>query len=174
MKRLIIIGTILFVFTSCSKKNFRFSDRAWRTLSSTEFSIKYPPTYSLDTSGTMGSAFILKSPLNPITDSFSENINLMVQDLGKTGTSLESYVEQTKKQIETWLEGQEILTSKMASEGYYELIYKGHYSKYNLQWKQHIWLQNNKFYVLTATCEQHAYDAYIKELNKIMDRFKLN
>lgn len=48
--------------------------------SAIEYSIYFPPTWKLDTSGLLGTQFIVTSPKENEEDAFRENVSLMVKD----------------------------------------------------------------------------------------------
>ena len=76
MKELIFLVLVMFARISfCQSIGSKVS------FSNNDFSIEYPATWKLDTSNTFTKDFFLYSPLENESDKFSENINLVIQDL---------------------------------------------------------------------------------------------
>ena len=68
----------------------------WNRYEHTDYEIKYSKNWSKKQSG---SAIIFLSPKENKEDIFLENVNIMIQDLGRTQITLEEYTDITKKQI---------------------------------------------------------------------------
>ncbi len=150
----------------------------WKSFSSSSTSIKYPTNWSLDENSMAGVSFFLYSPLESNDDNFKENINLMIQDFkdyDAEGTTLEEFVQITLAQVETVLSNGELISSATKSKDgktYQEIVYKGTQNYYNLTWKQHLYVENDKAYILTFTSVQEKYNAYIATADLILESFK--
>ena len=53
----------------------------WKILEHQDYTIVYPSNWVLNKSGQMGISFVLQSPKVSPNDQFSENVNLLIQDL---------------------------------------------------------------------------------------------
>ena len=140
------------------------------------YRINYPKSWQLDTSGQMNTAFILFSELEE-NDIFSENINLLIQDLKGLKMDLKAFVELSEKQIKTMVVNSKIdksITIKNEDSTYHDIVWSGHVSGKNLKFKQYFFIKNEKAYVLTFTAHRTTYDAYLKIGNQIINSFKLN
>lgn len=126
----------------------------------------------------MMTSFILFSPLESDYDLFKENVNFIVQDLeayGMGNMTLASYVQLSLSQMPNIIENFYLTSSKKKTENgktFQEVIYTGTQMNYQLKWKQHIWLDNGKAYILTFTGEEMKYNAMIKRGTKIMNSIK--
>src|SRR5579862_6208719 len=73
----------------------------WRLLDQPEYTQSYPSGWSLDQSGKMGTKFILFS--GKIDNGFSDNLNLLIQDLNGSGLDLDKYVILSEGQVKTMI-----------------------------------------------------------------------
>ena len=130
----------------------------WKTLSEANYSIQYPSTWELNQSGQMGTSLILFSPLENNEDQFRENVNLIIQDLTGQGIDLDKYSEISEGQVKTMITNSTLIESKRIkdeNDEYHRLIYTGDQGIFHLKFEQYYWLENDKAYVLTLTCEQN-------------------
>ncbi len=148
----------------------------WKTLEGDKFEIKYPPNWTVDKSGLMGSSFILFSELSDETDNFKENVNLLIQDLGAYELTLDQYVEISENQIKTLITNGKIISSERMKDGeaeYQKVIYTGKQGIYDLQFEQYYMLIAKKAFVLTFTSEESQFNNYRKVGEKILNSFKI-
>src|SRR5215467_6323516 len=73
-------------FTSLVKKNYR---------------IEYPTSWTLDTSGLVGSELFVLSALENDTDKFKENVSVIIQNLAGQNIDLDKYKDISESQIAT-------------------------------------------------------------------------
>ncbi len=152
------------------------AQESWKSLTQDAYSIKYPSNWTPDTSKSLGVDLILYSQLKSTEDNFTENINVLIQDLSGYNLDLDKYTEISEQQIKTMIEGGKIIESKRITNGsipYHRIIYTGKQNDYKLKFAQHYYVINDKAYVLTLTSEQDQYDKYIDIAMKIFKSFKL-
>ncbi len=140
------------------------------------FSIQYPEGWTVDTSGQMNTSFLLFSPLTE-NDTFSENVNLLIQDLQGQNMTMQGYVELSENQIKTMVPNSKISESravKSQKPPYYIIVWSGKVANQNLKFKQYIYLINDKAYILTFTASIKDFDKYSAIGTKILDSFKFN
>lgn len=148
----------------------------WKSISDNTYSINYPDNWVLNTSGQMGSSFILFTPLSSKQDQFRENVNLIIQDLTGHNLDLDKYVALSENQIKTMVTNGEIIESKRITTGnldYQKVIYTGKQGLFNLKFEQYFWVIGNKAFILTFTCEESQFDNYQATAEKIMNSFKI-
>ncbi|WGK70014.1 PsbP-related protein [Candidatus Haliotispira prima] len=178
MKMLKLIG-VLAVITSlvaCGRKAEAGTPDSWESFMENNYSISYPGDWGVDQSGQMGTSFILLSPLSSGEDRFTENVNLIIQDLTGRNLDLDGYVELSEGQIKTVAtDGNIIESTRMTTEtlDYHKLIYAGQQSAFNLKFVQYYWLVQDQAYVLTFTCEEDQFDDYQATGEKILNSFNL-
>lgn len=149
----------------------------WKTLTASNYSIQYPPTWELNESGYMGTSFIILSPLELDQDSFMENINLIIQDLDDKSIDLNKYVEISEDQIKIVITNSKMIESKRIkseSDEFHKVIYSGDQGELQLNYEQYYWVLNNKAFVLTFTTEQSKYDSFKEVGERILNSFRVN
>lgn len=139
------------------------------------FSINYPADWKLDQSGSMGSSFIIFSPQEGENDIFSENVNLVEQDLTGYNFDLDQYTDLSMDQLSQMLTNFELKMSNRipSTPPRHKLIYHGQQGQYFLTFTQYFWVIGNNAYVLTFTTDRNQYDKYQKVGDQIMSSFKL-
>ncbi len=149
----------------------------WATIADPEFTIRYPPNWTLDQTGLFGSSFFLYAPLEARNDTFRENFNLIINDLREfPGIPLAEMAEGARQQIVSIIKDVKVLEFKEMPDGfdkYYQVEYTGTQGKFKLHWRQHYWLVHNHFYVLTFTAEETDYKRYLPLAEEVFRSFFL-
>lgn len=170
MNKLQITG-ILFLITSLT---VFCQSNEWNSLNEKDFSIQYPEKWELNKSDLMGTSFILLSPLTSETDQFRENVNLIIQDLTGHNIDLNKFVEISESQIKTLVTDVNFISRNRIKDKrveFQKLIYTGKQGMFNLKFEQYYWVQNDKAYVLTLTCEVNEFNNFKDIGEKILDSF---
>ena len=118
---------------------------------------------------------ILSKQVTP-TDPFRENVNLLIQNLAGYNVTLDQFVDVTKEQIKTMITNSNLVESKRHSENgktFHKIIYTGDQGVMKFKFQQYYWIQNEKAYILTFTCEAGQFDVYRETGEKIMNSFRL-
>ncbi len=121
-------------------------------------------------------SFLLLSRQTSPQDLFRENINLIIQDLSGQGMSLDKYVDISENQIETMITEGNLIESKRLSDdnkAFQRMIYTGKQGQFTLKWQNLFWIEDEKAYVLTLTCEKNQYDKYVSIGESIMKTFMI-
>lgn len=148
----------------------------WETLKAKNYSIEYPSEWATDVSGQFGSEFFLFGPLESEADEFSENINLIIQDLEGMDIDLKKYTEISLEQIKSMITDGKIYTNENIKTDYavfQKLVYTGTQGKFKLKFIQHYTIVNEKAYILTLTCEESQYDSYADIGEQILGSFQI-
>lgn len=146
----------------------------WKTVNESEYSINYPSAWHLDQSKQYGTSFILFSPLESDGDKFKENINLIIQDLGKSNIDLDKYAEISEEQVKTLTTNLNFMESKRVkndNDEYHKVIYSADQGVFHLQFEQYLWVKNNKAFVLTFTSELDKFADFVEVGEKILNSF---
>lgn len=164
--------------SSCSNNLItdNLSPIQWKILTKSFYSLKYPTTWELDTTGLMESSFVLFAPLKSKKEAFRENISLLVQKVDERKMGINEYTELTEKQIIDRLAQSEILQSKRSKTGDLEchtLIYTGLNYLTPLKYFRKHWVIGNKAYALSFTCEEPDYEKFEPLVNEIFNSFEL-
>ena len=191
MKKLhLFLGLVLFLFiNACGNKPAGESnattkvvtkrvelERGWIYRDTTEYSIKYPADWKFQSIGQIGIQFIVTSMPTCETDSFRENINLVVEDLLGTDLTLDKYASMSEEQIKELVYNVKILKServKTESDEYQCIVYEGEQGKNKLTFEQYYRVSNMKAYVLTFTAGRNEYADYREIAEKIMNSFQI-
>lgn len=148
----------------------------WWKFEKDNYSILHPQDWTIDTSGTMGSSFILFAPIENEEDKFKENVNLLVQDLQGKNFTMEQYISLSEKQIKSMINNSSILESKTIkndSAQYHKILFTGEQGTYKLGFEQHYYLMNGKSYVLTFSYERSKAEQYRRMGELMLSSFRL-
>jgi len=176
----VLVVIIIAIMTTCGQakqKNMQNANPTnWKTLEQRDYTIKYPDSFELNTSGQMGTSFLLFFKQSSANEMFRENINLIIQDLKGLNISLDGFVEISENQIKTLITDGILIESKRFKKDnseFHELIYTGKQGVYELKWKQYFTIKNEKAYILTLTTEVEQFETYKTVGEEIMNSFKL-
>jgi len=167
----LLFAIILFFLTSycVAQKEITKS-----TFSKDNFIIEYPKSWRIDTSRLMGTEFFLFAPLENQTDKFSENVNLIIQDLTGQNVNLETYKSLTDKQISEFTNKSKVFESlikKAKNRDYFKVVYTITQGKSKLMITSICIIKNEKAYLLTFTTELERYELYKKTGEQILNSF---
>ena len=183
MNRNKVLGLIALAIltTACGNKQTRVKQanppEGWTVLTENGYSIQYPTDWVLNKSGQGGTIFFINSQVSTSEDQFSENVNLIIQDLSTLNYDLNQFTEISVEQINTMVANSNLLESiRLNASGteFQKVIYTGDFAKYNLTIEQYYWVRDQKAYVLTLTCEKSQFDAYRETGEKILNSFSFN
>lgn len=172
----ILIVTLMACGQSGQKEEQADVPADWKTASRSEFSIQFPDSLELDTTGQMGTSLILFSKTTSADDPFRENVNVMIQNLAGQKIDLNKYVEISEGQIKTMITNGALNESKRVKEGdseYHRIVYSGKQGEYDLKWLQYYWVVKDKAFVVTLTCEKNQYDRFVGVGEKVLKSFRV-
>ncbi|GGG50943.1 hypothetical protein [Bizionia arctica] len=167
--KLLLISLIIFQFASCqSNKKSNIKE-----INKNGYIISYPSNLKSDESGKHGSEFLLFTEKTDSTDNFSENINLIIQNLETLNLDLNKFVEITENQIKA--NGNLISSERIKNNTseFQKIIYSVPLNNFDLKFIQYDFVVNNKAYILTFTAKENEFDTYSFEMEKIMKTFKI-
>ncbi len=170
MNKIIIVTMILL------NSVIVFGQTEWKSITTENYTIEYPGDWELNSSGLLGTKFILFSKLSDSTDRFRENVNLIIQDLTGSNISLDKYVDISENQIRTLINNSRIDESVRIfdkNSEYQKMIYTGKQGAFDLKFIQYLWLLDNKAFVLTFTAEIDEFENIVRIGKKILDSFMI-
>jgi hypothetical protein len=141
------------------------------------YKLQYPASWTLDTSKSLGPAIFFFSPLENPEDKFSENVNVLIQDLKGEDINLSQYKEITDKQVKDFASDGEILESSILrknNQEFYRITYTMSQGKFRVKITSVCFIQNEKAYLSTFSAEVDKYDAYKKTAEQILTSFKVS
>lgn len=180
MKMINFIGgiSLLLVLLACGNSPATVEPvqipQDWSTYANKDYSIQYPNTWDLNKSGEMGTSFVIYSSQDSKQDPFKENVNLMLQKFPGQEISLDEYTKISEDQIKKMLPNCKIQDSKRLisnDKNFHKLVYTGKQGIFNLKFEQYYWIENEKAYVLTLTCEEKEFVNYKSTGEKILNSF---
>lgn len=178
----LLVAFLFLGFCSCEQKTEdtvkeeeeQVIEESWTTLEEPNYSIAYPNNWSMNQSKQMGTEFFILSELTGTNDQFSENVNLMIQDLSSQDMTLDYYIEISVGQIKRMVTDFELLIDKRINDSekeYHKFLYNGTQGIHKLTIEQYAWMVNKKAYVLTFTSAQAEYESYKNIGEKILNSF---
>ena len=186
MKPINLIGFSVLIFTivACGQSSTQEtqteetteSSGNWLILDEADYSIQYPDTFDLDQSNQMGLGFVLFSKQASELDFFKENLNLYIEDLAGQNISLDDYEQLSLLQIEQLITDFELVESSrmiIDNKEVIRFIYTGKQGDFDLKWEQIVFVENEKAYILSLTCEVDQFDTYAPVGEEIMKSFKV-
>jgi len=184
MTKILLTLSLLFALISCGGSTTQQEKKTepvkriagWEILEESDFSIQYPKDWELNESGQMGTSFILFSSMENEQDQFRENVNLIVQDLQGRSVDLDAFTELSEKQVTTMMTNCTLHESKRMKKGslkYHKLIYSAEQGAFRLKFEQRYWIENDKAYILTLTCEEGKFSNFKEVGEKILNSFAL-
>ena len=174
MKKNLII--ILSTWLLLSHPSLIGQSNDWLTLQDENYTIQYPGNWELDTSGSMGLSFVIRSPLNSGNDRIQDNVSLVVQELTADTIGLDQFLNSIENDIRTISPKPEIISSKRSAAqpaDFHELIFSSDYELVSLKSVQRYWVFEGSSYVLTLTCEKGEYHLHKDIGTKILNSFTL-
>lgn len=146
----------------------------WEIISESDYSISYPKNWTLDQSGTDGVAFMITSPSESDGDKFTQNVNMVIENLGGE-ISLDQYADAAVNQLKHEFPNNYLKKEKKKFNriDYYKIIFFINQNGMDFKLQQHYFVKNNKAYVLGFTTGIDDFDKDIALGEKILKTFKL-
>src|SRR5688572_11228324 len=141
------------------------TDALWKSLDENGYVIQYPDNWDVDQSGQMGMSFLILSKQTSPQDNFRENVNLLIQNLTGLNIDIDAFVKISEDQVTTMYKEGKIYESKRIknqAKNFHKLVYSGSQGPFVLKTQQYYWVENDKAYILTLTCEAAQFDSYIQ------------
>ncbi len=108
-----------------------------------------------------------------LEDDFTENINLLIRDLGNSKLTLDEIVKTERADLETQAT---VLSSEriiVPNKEYQRMVMTSPFYGEDLKFIQHFFLKDSKVYILTFTALERDFDKYEKIAEQIMQSFKV-
>jgi len=155
---------------------FSQSSSDWERFENKNFVVNYPASWTFTENPQLNVLFFINSPLESESDRFSENVNLLEQDLAGYKLDLEKYTEISLHQIETLITNSSILESstfEKDGEKWQKVIYTGDQGTFKLNFVQYYRVKNDSAHVFTFTSEQDSAEDYKEKTEQIFSSFHL-
>ena len=148
----------------------------WQTLTGEAYSISHPANWEANSSGLMGTQFMIFSPLSNSLDQFRDNVNLVIQDLSGFEVNLDLFVEASEGQIANLINNGKLLSSdrqQLGEQPCHRFVYTGTQGIYQLKFEQYCWVIDHEAFILTFTSEEKEYDQFQPIVAEIFKSFQL-
>jgi len=170
MKNLLLILILfpLIIVAQESKESIKYEKD--------NYSIEYPSNWILNDSGENGTKIFLYPTNSESSDVFTENINLIVQNLNDSTITIEKYKGLVEKQISGMLTEPKITLSELKNKNglkFHQLVAEGKSSDYKFKTIIYTYLIEKQIYTLTFVTLYDTYENNHIESLRIMDSFKL-
>ncbi|WP_197056102.1 PsbP-related protein [Flavobacterium gilvum] len=173
--KFLVLIAVMIAIVGCQKnekKSISQPDKDTKELSGKGYSIQYDSSFRLDESGRNGTEFYLFTPTAP-GDDFSENINLIIQNLGVLKYDLNQFITLSEKQIEANGKLIESVRKNENGQEYHILIFETKMNGFDLKFLQYDFVKNDKAYVLTFSAKKDEFENHRKSIEKVMNSFGL-
>lgn len=123
----------------------------------------------------MGTSVIGLSPLESKKDTFAENVNVVVEELGPDAT-LDAYTATSVKVLKQFLNAPKLVENKRVTLGGHpaqRLVYEHTQGQYKLRVLVYLVVADAKGYVVTCTAETTQFSKYLGQFEKICRTFKV-
>ncbi|AUC78277.1 hypothetical protein CW736_02165 [Nonlabens sp. MB-3u-79] len=140
------------------------------------YSIEHPSNWILNDSGENGTNIFLYPTYSESSDVFTENINLIVQNLNDLTINIEKYKGLVEKQISGMLTEPKITLSELKNKNglkCHQFVAEGEASGYKFKTIIHTYLIDKQIYTLTFVTLYETYENNHIESLRIMNSFKL-
>lgn len=140
------------------------------------YSIEYPSNWIFNDSGESGTKFFIYPTYSESSDVFTENINLIIQNLNDSTITIEKYKNIAEKQISAMLTDPKISISELTNKNgltFHHLVAEGKSSNYKFKTIIYSYLLDHQIYTLTFVTLFDTYENNHIESLRIMDSFKL-
>jgi PsbP len=171
----LILTLIFFASTYCGYSQTDTSNQL-TNFTKENYKLQYPKSWTLDTSGIMGTELFVFSPLENESDKFKENVNVIIQNLKGQNIDLDKYKQITDAQIANMAADIKVfVSSKIKTEKgeFYKIIYAMTQGNFRLKISSYCYIKNEKAYLVTFTSEFDKYEQYKKVGEKILTSFSL-
>lgn len=160
--------------TKASEKPIQRTDIKWKALSKSNYKIQYPDNWELNESGVMGTSFIIFSPVESDSDTYRENVTLIIQDISGQNIDLSKFVDISLSQFHTLLTNPQLFENKrvkVATKEYQKMVYSFDQGALHLKTEQYLFVIKNKAYVLTLSTTPGTFEKYKKTGEAILASF---
>lgn len=171
---------MLFTLVACNnapkeqEKVSKELENNWVSLFKENYTINFPKAWAIDTTGANNTRFVLISQRIDSFDNFSENINLVTQEIGNT--SLAEYVQFSAKEIQGFMQDAKIMQSKDFYKGavkYHKTVFKATNEGVPFIFEQYYVVQSQMAYILTYSAEASSYENMQPIVNEVMSSFEV-
>lgn len=116
------------------------------------------------------------SPLESSTDKFSENINIVIEDVSFYYSNLDEYKDYTIKNMPKFVKNFKLISSSRVAINELpasEMVFSSRQEGIDLKQLQITTIKDNKAYILTYSAESDNYAQYLDEVNNMINSLEI-
>jgi hypothetical protein len=139
------------------------------------FSIKYLSRWHR-VDNYMGTVVLFLSLKERLGDPFQEHVNVVVYDYSNATKTLDEYTKTMLWQVRMYVADVEVLESgdaTLAGQPGYRIVYTGSKGDSSFRWMQTWTMSDDKAYIITYTSTVDEYDAYLADVEEMIESFKI-
>lgn len=166
----LFLSNVLIAF---SQRDERVANEEFKGMG---YQIYYPKTWRLDSSRMMNTEVIMFAPQDDKADKFTENVNVIIQDLTGQKIDLERYKQITDSQLSNIPSISKRFESKIISlkeKSFFKVDYEMTQNDLYLNISSICFIANEKAYLVTLTTEASKTERYRKIGDEILRSFTL-
>ncbi len=171
-----IILTLSFLCTLVFAKSQTAPQEEHKEYSNSLFRIVYPASWQIDDSKKLGAELFVFSPIEGPSDTFRENVNVLIQDLTGQNIDLAKYKKITDDQLKDLgaaVKVYESVVEKSKSGKYYRISYEMTQGLNHMRVQSKCFIKNEKAYLVTFTAAFDQYEKYAAAGTAMVNSFSL-
>jgi hypothetical protein len=132
-----------------------------------------PATYEFTDKIPGGAKFGILSPTESPADTFRENINFLVQNIGQD-IDISDGLEPMKEQLSKFISEFQLIDGKVVDVPLGKCLrmeYTGIQGQYKLHWIQYITVKNKNMYIVSCTSEKHVFAKFASTFESVLKSF---
>jgi hypothetical protein len=133
--------------------------------------MKYPSTWQmLEDAGANAFMVVFSAPAESPSDSFRENVNIVVEKLAAPAT-LEQIVAATRQLLLQQMQVtfvEDAVRDRIGDVAAYRSVYTGAMMDRALKWQQYAALKGNRSYTFTYTAEPNKFESYLETVRRMI------
>lgn len=149
-----------------------WQQHGWSTWKGEGCRMAHPTDWSVQDGAALGASVFFMAPVKDSSDTFRENVNLMIQPLN--GSSPDDYVRSTSEQITDLLQDGRLLSNEPSGKDGHTFAYSGTMEGRSLRWKATVRFRKDKAYLITFTARATHYDEYLYIAEAMMQSLTLS
>jgi len=154
------------------KKEQNTITNSTQTLDQDKFSLQYPAGWKVTEGNTSGKLATLTTEQTSAQDQFREQVNITLQRSSTEAFTLEKLAGIIEQQVKKEVKAVNI-TDKETKADYFEMEYTGNIDDRKMKWKKRTWIKGKEAFIMTYLAEFESFDKYLKDVNEMMNSFKV-
>jgi len=139
------------------------------------FSIDYPSNWELKE---ISGIAVFLSPIEKPSDDFRENVNVVMEDLGKSPMTLDQYMSFSDTSAAQTIVDYKILergTTRIDDKNAIFTVFTGVSNNKNLKFKNYVFIRNKtQAFTITYTADPDKYEHFLEQAEQSTQSFVLN